>query len=414
MPSNLSKNVMPSAVVPALLTLCFSISACPSLATDLMLARTFAPEGQTVTEADISKSAWTPLLWEFASGKVGTPLQVLVDENRSLLYVADKEDGVDILQLKTPSPPMVLSGFPKMYLANLDAIAIAKTGNLLYVALGDIFAHRLAKSGLATLDVSDPKSPKILSLWESPQATGGSSSILVHNNTLYLGAMTAGVIAFDLQNPEHPTYKWTFQPDQKFPNTRLNRVNRPNVRAMSAVGNQLFVCYDAGGLRTLDISDPAAPREAARYINLKLLGQQQAYNGIALAPPYAFLTCDYAGVEVVDFSNPADIKQVAWWDPWRKSAERNFWFGSKGHANQIQYDAEGKNIYVSAGDSELIVLDVKDPRSPRVRGHYGRTKDKAGAWGITLNNGIAYVTYINAFVPFRSTYSGIKAVDCRK
>lgn len=409
----LSRNIRPLAVVGGLLILFISVTARFAMAVERDGRGIVGPEAGD-TEADIGRSAWVPLLWEFGSGKADMPLQTLVDESRALLYVARKGSGVEILQLRNPSPPMVLSGFPKMYMANLDAVAIARSGNLLYVALGDIFAHRLAKSGLATLDVSEPKNPKILSLWQSPQATGGSSSILIHDGMLYLGAMSAGVIAFDLHNTEHPTYKWTFQPDPKFPNTRLNRVSHPNVRALTATGNQLFVCYDAGGLRTIDISDPSAPRETGRYINAKLLGQQQAYNGIALAAPYAFLTCDYAGVEVVDIANPADIKQVGWWDPWRKSSGGNFWFGSKGHANQIQYDDRSKSIYVSAGDSELVVLDVNDPRSPQVRAHYGKPKDKAGAWGITLSNGIAYVTYIRAFIPFHSTYSGIKALSCRQ
>ncbi|MCC7527758.1 MAG: hypothetical protein IT342_04510 [Candidatus Melainabacteria bacterium] len=360
---------------------------------------------------EIADSPAIPLIWQW-SPVAGTPLQTVIDIPRSLMYVALKEGGVAILKLQNPLPPQPLSKVPKLFLANLDAVAIAQKGNFLYVGLGDLFAHRYAKAGLVTIDVSDPTVPHVVSLWQSPQNTGGSSSLLIHEDNLYLGAMTQGVYVFSLTSPSHPQFVSSFQPDPNYPIRNPDRVHRPNVRSMAAYNQLLFVCYDSGGLRVLDISDKKGPREVGRYLNENLLGQQQAYNGIVLSPPHAYLTCDYAGVEVVDITKPESIRRIAWWDPWRRASGRNFWFGSKGHANQVEMDRTSKRLFVSAGDSELIVLDVKNPLEPRVCAHYGGIKDNAGAWGVTYNGGIAYLSCIKALIPFRSIFSGIRALNC--
>lgn len=352
-------------------------------------------------------------LWDWSAG-AGMPLHVLVDSQRPVMYVAAKQDGVRILSLQGDSPPAPTAALPKLSFAGLDAVALAQQGSFLYVALGDIFAHRGSRAGLATIDVSDCAKPKVVSFWQSAQNTSGSSSVLVDNGYLYLGAMARGVFIFDLKNPHQPRLLSSFQPDPNFPVRNPNRVHYPNVRSMAVQGGLLFVCYDAGGLRVLDISDKLRPREVSRYINTQLLGQQQAYNGIVIDPPYAFLTCDYAGVEIVDVSDATNVKQLAWWDPWRKASGRNFWFGSSGHANQIELDRARGRLFVSAGDSELLVLDVKDPSNPRLCARYGGIKDGRGAWGVTFDRGIAYLSYIKALIPFRSTVNGIKALDCRQ
>lgn len=378
----------------------------------LVLFRTSPAVGQNMEDV-ISRSPTTPVLWQWVP-IAGSPLQSVIDAKRSLMYLALKENGVEILQLNNPHPPKSIAKVPSLFFAELDAVAIAQKGNFLYVALGDIFAHRYAKAGLVTIDVSNPVRPRVISLWQSPQHTGGSSSLLIDADHLYLGAMTAGVFIFHIAESGKPELVSSFQPNPDFPVPNPNRVRRPNVRAMALHNQHLFVCYDSGGLRIIDLSDLTTPREIGCYLNQKLIGQQQAYNGIALFPPFAYLTCDYAGVEVVDVSNLKSIRQVAWWDPWRKASGRNFWFGSHGHANQIQMDLRTQRLYVSAGDCELIVLDVSDPVNPTIYAHYGEPGDNAGAWGVTFDRGVAYLSCIRAIVPFHSNFNGIKALDCRQ
>jgi hypothetical protein len=73
-------------------------------------------------------------------------------------------------------------------------------------------------------------------------------------------------------------------------------------------------------------------------------------------------------------------------------------------------DRKRKLVYLSAGDSELQVLNVADPRHPKLIGHVGGPKNGRGAWGVTLAGSMAYLSYITAVIPFRGEWAGIAAV----
>jgi hypothetical protein len=167
----------------------------------------------------------------------------------------------------------------------------------------------------------------------------------------------------------------------------------------------LFVADDAGGLRTVALGSST---ELDKYVNPKMAHRQQAYNDVAVFGRYAYVSADYAGLEVVDVFLDPFLPQ-GWWNPWRADQTANAWFGSPGHANELAFDPATKLVYLSAGDAELQIVDVSDPSRPVGKPGYGRPKDGLGSWGIEVSQGIAYVTYIKALVPFRGTWAGLKA-----
>lgn len=67
--------------------------------------------------------------------------------------------------------------------------------------------------------------------------------------------------------------------------------------------------------------------------------------------------------------------------------------------------------YLSAGGSELQVIDIADAAHPRQVASYGRREDKVGVWGLTISADRVYLAYITAVIPFQGTWSGIKAVQ---
>lgn len=146
-------------------------------------------------------------------------------------------------------------------------------------------------------------------------------------------------------------------------------------------------------------------------MNPKFPNKPQAFNNLVLDGDRAYVAVDYAGLEVLDIRNPRQIKQLGWWNPWRADSLGNVWFNSPGHTNQIEWHPDKKQVWMSAGDSELQVVDVSQPAQPRLVAKYGEPKDKLGAWGVTLSRNRAYLSYINATVPFQGTWSGIKAVE---
>ncbi len=76
-------------------------------------------------------------------------------------------------------------------------------------------------------------------------------------------------------------------------------------------------------------------------------------------------------------------------------------------------DRSTNEVFLSAGDSELQVLDVSNPRRPRLKTSFGRPKNKRGTWGVTVTRNLIYLTYIKTFFPFRGGWAGIKAIERR-
>jgi hypothetical protein len=261
-------------------------------------------------------------VWEYPEPSA-QPLSTAVDGlGRPYLYVAEKEGGVAVLDISSQGVrPTRAGGVKRASLGGLDAMDVVARGSHLFVALGNFFSNQPSPAGLAVLDVDDPRSPSVLSLWSSERPMGGSASVLVDGDYAYLGAMDEGVFIFEFSDVRDIHLLGTIQPDVDFPKPDPNRIQHPNARGMAIHGETLLVAYDAGGLRVVDVSDKKRPREIGRYINTRMLGKQQAYNNVVLEWPTAYVALDYCGLEVLDVRDPTAIRQVGWWNPWLRCAD---------------------------------------------------------------------------------------------
>lgn len=352
-----------------------------------------------------------PLLWEWRNKRAGSVLSVVRHPSQGYMFVALNEGGVAVLR----TPPEVgrvseVAHIDKKRLANLDPTHLLIDGNRLYVALGNFFNPRGSKAGLASIDVSDPGKPVVEGIWTSPEKGRGASGLAIRGTTLAMGLMSKGVALFDVRDPSTPRLLSTYLPDLNYPKKNPREPSVPNARGLAFASDRLCVAFDAGGLRVLDCRAPAMPVEIGRYVQPKMLKKQQAYNNVVIDGNLAYLAVDYAGVEILDVSNPAEMKEVAWWNPWRADQGTNMWFNSPGHTNQLALDRETKRLYVSAGASDLAVLDVSDPGRPRQRGSYGSPRDSLGTWGLELVGDRLYLAYIGTLVPFKGTWPGVKCL----
>ena len=260
------------------------------------------------------------------------------------------------------------------------------------------------------LTFSKPDKPTVLGLWKSREKLGGSAVVVADARHAYLGAMKHGLIVLDITRPQRLRQVAIHQPDINFPRPKPGAVQHPNARGMTLRGTTLYLTYDAGGLRILDVSRPQTPREIGRYVNAVMGKKPQAFNNIVVAGKLAYVATDYAGMEILDISNPRKPVGVSWWNPWRAQTLSNNWFNSPGHVNQLIFDAGKKEVYLSAGDSELLVLDVSRPARPRQIAAYGTPKNKQGVWGLGGDAEHIYLGYITTIIPFRGTWSGIRAI----
>jgi len=199
-----------------------------------------------------------------------------------------------------------------------------------------------------------------------------------------------------------------------YPDPRPDR-SKINARGLALRKNLLFLCFDAGGVRVIDVAEPAKPAEVDRYCNPAMNGRPRAYNNIVLDGNLAYVTADYVGLEILDIADPRAIKLLSWWNPWNPKLAGLRWFSSPGHTNEIAYDARSKVVLMSAGRSDLVAVDVSDPARPRQVGGIGQVDDEQATWGLSMHGDVIYLAYIRTLgIPFRANWSGVKAFRYRR
>jgi hypothetical protein len=345
----------------------------------------------------------------------GLPMSMIRDaSDRPFLYVASKEAGLRIYDV-TESPRLVRS-IPTSELERMHVMNVTQHENRLYLALGDHWGRgRTPQSGagLAVIDVRDPGRARVAGVWKDADAGGGGGAVAVKGPVAYLAAMGSGLIVLDVSDPMAIRVLARLQPDPAFPDARPDR-KKINARAVTIRDDLLFLCYDAGGVRVLDVADPKRPVEVGRYANPAMNGRPRAYNNIALNGTLAYVTVDYVGLEVLDISNPRAIKPVSWWNPWNPQLDGWRWFSSPGHANEIAYDARRGIVLMSAGRTDLVAVDVSDPARPRQVGSIGEVDDAKATWGLSMHGDRVYLSYIRTLgIPFRADWAGIKVFRYR-
>ncbi len=264
------------------------------------------------------------------------------------------------------------------------------------------------------MNVSDPANPSVLDVWDTGVIVQGSGGVTVEGDYAYLCAMKQGMIILNISNPNSIQFISEIEPDKNFPLPNPDAVHEPRARGVAIRNNVAFLCYDAGGLRVINIADKAHPVETGRYINPTLFvpeEKQQAFNNILLDGNKAYVAVDYCGMEVLDISDTASISSLGWWNPWQCQSISNLWLGSPGHTNHLAFDAAKQLVFLASGQSELSVVDVSNPASPVLAGGYGSLDNGIGTWGMALDGDRVYLVYITAFIPFGSNWAGVKILE---
>ncbi len=330
------------------------------------------------------------------------------NKGKPFLYVASKESGLKIYNVS--GAPVLAKLIPASLLGSLDVMNLSQLDNYLYLALGNHFSQN-QNFGFAIVDVSNPAEAAIVSVWKDDKLKGGAGTVECRGSYLYLGAMGNGLYVFDVTDKKKPTLLSKTIPDLKFPDSKFD-AKKINARGIAIRNNLLYLCYDAGGMRIMDISDKKNIREVGRYSNPVMNGKPRAYNNAVIDDSLLYVTVDYCGMEVLNVADPGNIKQVAWWNPWHCQVSGWQWFKSDGHANEIDYDKRSKLIFMSTGKSDLDVVNVEDPKAPVLCKVYGGTDNNIGTWGVSIYDDKIYLSYICTFgIPFKSNWTGVKILS---
>lgn len=330
---------------------------------------------------------------------------------RAILYVAAKEGGLKIYDIS--AAPTLLQTIKISALGGLHVMNLSQRGTNLYLALGNHLGTARQTAGMAIIDVANPSSAAVKALWIDQTSNSGGGAVETDGEYAYLGAMGSGLVILDISQQSTIEYVARIMPSRDFPVAKSDSL-KINARGIVVSGNIIYLCYDAGGVRVINVTDKKNPRETGRYSNPALNAKPRAYNNAAQNGKYLYVTADYCGMEILDISDTSNISQVGWWNPWKCHTDDPFnlkWFGSAGHANEIALDTANNLAFLSTGKSDVYAVSVTNPAAPDSAGIYGGIDNGIGTWGISRSDNEIYLTYICTLgIPFASNWTGVKTL----
>lgn len=350
----------------------------------------------------------------FPSLPIKSSYTSLFDKRNGMNYVysANMESGLGIYDISNPSIINPVLNWSIANFNNLDVSTIEQKGNSLFVGIGDFQVNTNTSSGLAIVDITNPTSPVIKDIWDSTQFDHGISHLIVYGNYAYLSTMTDGVIILDVSDENNITFKSHLQLDLNFP---APSTNAHNARGLKYKNDTLYVCFDRGGLRAIDVTNKTNPVEVYKYINSSLNSTAAAaYNDIAIKGNYAFVSVDYCGLEVLDISS-IPFTSVQWFNPW--GCNNTNWSGANLHTNEVILSNNDSLLFVTAGQSELFAFDITNPLTVSKVGEFVNLNDTLATHGLDVWNDKIILSFIHTpfhippFTPFFADPGGLKLLD---
>ena len=191
--------------------------------------------------------------------------------------------------------------------------------------------------------------------------------------------------------------------------------NAHNARGLKYKNDTLYVCFDRGGLRAIDVTNKTNPVEVYKYINSSLNSTAAAaYNDIAIKGNYAFVSVDYCGLEVIDISS-IPFTSVQWFNPW--GCNNTNWSGANLHTNEVILSNNDSLLFVTAGQSELFAFDITNPLTVSKVGEFVNLNDTLATHGLDVWNDKIILSFIHTpfhippFTPFFADPGGLKLLD---
>lgn len=331
------------------------------------------------------------------------------EQGDAFVYTASMELGLVTFDVSNVTNPIPVDTILPAQLNNLKLTNIFQFNDLLFGSLGS-FQGLTQNAGLVIFNVSDPMNIVIEDVWDSVAFSEGSAIAITDGQYAYLGAMSEGIIILDVTDVQNIEYVSHLLPEPNFPEIP-GPFSVPNARGLALKNaDTLLVCNDAGGLRMLDVTDKFNPVEIGMYANAAIESTaQSAYNNVVLLNDYAYVPVDYCGLIVVDISSPL-MQDVAWINPWNCNTIN--WDGNAGHSNQLVLIGDSL-LFMSGGDSEILVFDISLPSDPILFGEYVYPFNMEVAWGLDVRNHQVVAAMVdNPFgVPYDSDWGGIQLFE---
>ncbi|NHJ04853.1 MAG: hypothetical protein EAX90_08520 [Candidatus Heimdallarchaeota archaeon] len=197
----------------------------------------------------------------------------------SIAYVANGDQGLEILDVSNPLKPIQLS--------SADTF-----GNALDLVVYNYIAYVAKNNGVAIFDISNPRNPILL----STIYLSDTKEVALRSNLLYVISGINGFYLFEVSNPAEPLY---------ISNWRGNF----HLNGISVISK--FVCLASdGGLEIIDLTFPQRPFRGS-FLNIS----SDIATGVDCVEinnqKFAFVAINYDGLIIVNFTLPNQPQKIA-------------------------------------------------------------------------------------------------------
>ncbi len=251
----------------------------------------------------------------------------------SLFSAANAQDSLNVRRLGEISAPI--------------AFDVAVSESHAYVA--DF------ERGLQIIDIADPTSPAELSTYDTH---GLAVAVALSGDYAFVADDFTGLWVVDVTNPNTPTLVGR---DSTLPSIDVV------ISGSFAYVSVLQTIGGDRGLRSIDISDPAAPARAGFLAG--------GIEGVAVSGNYAYAAESERGLLVIDITNPAELVEVG-------ACE------TPDIAAAYVVAVDGNYAYVAGSAGLVWVIDVTNPAAPVRIGYYISIDH---AFGLVISGDYAYL-----------------------
>jgi len=262
-----------------------------------------------------------------------------VDVHDGLAFLAGDNDNLLVVDVSAPDRPHLLGSF----VVGRGVRCIEHAGSVAYL---------IGYDGLQVFDVVAPGAPRLLA---TINVSGQAYDVQVVDKWAYV-ADGRGILVYDVSEADDPRL--------------VGRVDTGSSHIVRVIGHLAFVGGLDSSMRVVDVSLPSDPRVVA-----EVEGHDDMVWDIAVADGRAYVAWGHWGLKVVDVSTSSASRIIGGID------KTGVTFG---------VDVSGNHAYLATGGG-LEVVDVSDPRSPRLVVSTDPVPDLTVATAVRVHGTTAYV-----------------------